>query len=155
MKKKRPAFFCLPYNLESSIKLEVEQLALIKDNINWFGTHTTLYYGKDKDRVSMFIDKLLGKDVCVTIDSLYFNEKVFAYKVIIEDDIYYGTSSPHITVATIGETKPFESNNLLLDKNSKKYSSSLTGKKYFSTISAAIYTSKGLIYTTNKDRLKV
>ncbi len=174
MKPKKPAFFCLPLppsfakdikssfietNFEYNDNENGEWITESNDieNLNFHNSHTTLYFGKDKETRSKYLS-LLGKEVECILGVIYYTRDVYCHTVNLIDNslLYLGGSYPHVTIATRGETKPNQSNVILLDKETPFHATnSVIGKRYLSKVSAAIYTSNGLEYTTDISRLKV
>ena len=174
MKPKKPAFFCLPlpksfaqdikssfietpfeYNDNEDGKWVTEKVNV--ENLTFHNSHTTLYFGKDKETRNKYLS-LLGKEIECTLGVIYYTRDVYCHTVTLVDNslLYLGSSYPHVTIATRGEVMPNQSNVILLDKETPFYAKNkVIGKRYFSKVSAAIYTSNGLEYTTDINRLKV
>ena len=174
MKPKKPAFFCLP--LPASFAASIKSSFIETDfeyndnekgewipekknleNLTFHNSHTTLYFGKDKELIKKYAD-LLGKEVECLLGVIYYRRDVYCHMVnlIGSSSLYLGASYPHITIATDKDTKPKKSNEILMDIETPFHANNgVIGKKYTSRVSAAIYTSNGLEYTTDISRLKI
>ena len=152
-KKKKPVSFCIGY-AEGEMEKILSSLIGEHSYENVHASHTTLAYKPNKEQIEQFIP-LLGKPIIVNLIGVFYDEH--CYTMIVEpmiENVYYGSSLPHITLSTSGETKPAYSNELINRKDKKrlKVYIPLFIKGY---IAALIYTREGKAFVTNTELLKV
>lgn len=153
MKKRKVAFWCLPFALHKESKEFFETINK-SDDFKIHNSHTTLYFGKEKGTHEKLFH-MIGEKIVCTVGNLYYTKDVCCYTVTLSrSDIYFGDSFPHITVATFGDAKPVKSNEILLT-DSKFMKTDISGMVYEAKVCAAIYTSDGLIYTSDQNMIKI
>ena len=127
---------------------------------NHFATHVTLCYKPNEEQRSYW-KQYIGNIVQVGFDRLFYNNMGMAYRVSLPKHIvYFGESTPHLTVATSGETPPSYSNDLMtmtgeVSTRFQKCGFLTQGTVAYCKVAALVYGREGKEYRTELSGLKM